>query len=91
VRFAIIFGVVVIAGVLIDRLALWAESRGWIYWRRSSRHGSTSSGVLGAMDEVLQPARYEARIELEHRRELREDSAPEGDPLRQRPNRASNA
>jgi hypothetical protein len=44
---------VVIVGFLIDRLALWMESRGWIYWRRSERRGSAS---LGLLETIYQPS-----------------------------------
>jgi hypothetical protein len=32
--------------VLIDRMALWAEARGWIYWRRKKPSGSPTGDVL---------------------------------------------
>jgi hypothetical protein len=44
---------VVIVGFLIDRLALWMESRGCIYWRRSERRGSAS---LGLLETIYQPS-----------------------------------
>lgn len=40
--------------VAVDRLGLWAETRGWIYWRRK-RARSVGSGVLGGLAEVFQP------------------------------------
>jgi hypothetical protein len=36
---------VVLAG-LVDRLALWAEARGWIYWRRNRPRGSAGNVLL---------------------------------------------
>ena len=42
-----------IVGVLIDRLALSMESKGWIYWRRSERRGSAS---LGLLETIYQPS-----------------------------------
>lgn len=39
--------------VALDRLALWAESRGWLYWRRSERRGG---GSLGLLEEIYQPS-----------------------------------
>lgn len=50
--------VAAVALFALDRLALWAESRGWIYWRRSRRRGS--AGVGNALLEVhalLEPDR----------------------------------
>ena len=41
--------VVALVGCALHRLALWAEGRGWIYYRR--RHGSWGA-VGAAMSEV---------------------------------------
>lgn len=58
---------------LVDRILLWAEARGWIYWRK--RRGSpASAGVLGELVQVFQPSqqfvqeeksRLEAGVEQE--------------------------
>ncbi|MFJ6700702.1 hypothetical protein ACIQM4_32290 [Streptomyces sp. NPDC091272] len=37
------FGALAVVGFLADRVLLWAERRGWIYWRR--RKGLTSVGT----------------------------------------------
>ena len=42
--FALWIGGVAVALFLIDRLAIWAEDRGWIYWRRKK----AQTGALGA-------------------------------------------
>lgn len=48
-----------LAGLVVglDRLGLWAEARGWIYWRRS-RPSATGSGgdILTDLIELFQPA-----------------------------------
>lgn len=31
---------------LLDRLALWAEAKGWVYWRRRKRSGSTGADLF---------------------------------------------
>ena len=38
----------------LDRLCLWMESRGLIYWRRS--RPDPRGAVLGVVDEVVNPA-----------------------------------
>jgi hypothetical protein len=45
--------VVLVGGFLLDRLALWMESQGWIYWRRSKRRGG---GSLGYLEAIYQPS-----------------------------------
>lgn len=37
--------------VLVDRLGLWAESRGWIYWRR--RRSSSGATAFESLSEIL--------------------------------------
>lgn len=51
--------VVVVAGAVfgIDRAALWAETRGWIYWRRRKRVGfHAGAAIAGELGAVLSPA-----------------------------------
>jgi hypothetical protein len=47
---------VALAFFAIDRLALWAESRGWIYWRRTKHRGSAMSGVLSELNVIGNPS-----------------------------------
>ena len=60
-----------------DRLALWMERRGWIYWRK--KHGS--SGTLGAalleVQAIFEPSK---RHVLEVRRDERSEDEDSGDP-----------
>jgi hypothetical protein len=39
---------------VIDRLGVWAERRGWIYWRKA-RPKTMGRAVLGAMQEFVEP------------------------------------
>ena len=59
----------VVGLLLLDRLGLWAESRGWIYWRKR-RGRSLGSGVLGGMAEVFQPNQVHYVRELKRERRL---------------------
>lgn len=50
----IAIGLVALA-VAIDRTALWAERRGWIYWRRSQRTGSAAGSAFVDLDVFMNP------------------------------------
>jgi hypothetical protein len=62
----LIFAAVAAAIALLDRLLLWAERRGWIYYRkRRGRSGSASSAFL-EVQSLLEPSTkhvIEARTE----------------------------
>ncbi|MBP0454067.1 hypothetical protein J5Y04_31670 [Kitasatospora sp. RG8] len=71
--------------LLVDRLLLWMERRGWIYWRRR-RAGVGAASSLSMMDELnafLSPGRQQMREEKERRLVLRDD-AGSADPLEHR-------
>lgn len=66
---------VVVAVVVLWRLALAAERRGWI--RLRGQGPGTAAAALQAMSHVLEPA--SEHVVVEHRRARRED-AEDGDP-----------
>lgn len=41
---------------LIDRLALWAEDRGWIYWRRKKAQTGALGSALMEMNNFTNPS-----------------------------------
>lgn len=49
-------GGVVVALFLIDRFALWAEERGWIYWRRKRAKTGALGSALMEMDTLTNPS-----------------------------------
>jgi hypothetical protein len=58
-RVLLVCAAVAIGLFAIDRLALWAEKRGWIYWRHTPRPRRTAVGaVMGELLETLQPMRH---------------------------------
>lgn len=61
-----VLGAVVIL-VVLDRVAVWAESRGWIYWRRRSPEGG-GGGVLGDVFELFAPSRQHLVEEKDRQR-----------------------
>lgn len=76
----ILTAAVLAAIVVIDRLALAAERRGWIYYRhRRASSGSLSSAAFGPVAEVFQPG---SRIVMEERarRQTVRRSNPGGEP-----------
>lgn len=61
-----VLGAVVVLLVL-DRIALWAESRGWIYWRRRSGGGG-GGGVFADVFLLFQPSRQHVVEEQDRQR-----------------------
>ncbi|HKY75623.1 MAG TPA: hypothetical protein VJS45_05770 [Acidimicrobiia bacterium] len=54
---AIVLLAIVAGLVAIDRAALWAEARGWIYWRRRKRvGGQVGAAVAAELGAILSPA-----------------------------------
>ncbi|MGW6424091.1 DUF6191 domain-containing protein [Nocardia sp. NPDC055053] len=51
--FSVTFAATVIG---LDQLALWAERRGWIYWRKIRRTTGAAPGMLGVVDDLFDPA-----------------------------------
>lgn len=52
----------IVAGIVaalwaIDRLALAAEARGWIYWRRRQASLGTRAGAMLEIQALLEPGR----------------------------------
>lgn len=54
--FALWIGGVAVALFLIDRLALWAEDRGWIYWRRKKAQTGALGSALMEMNVITNPS-----------------------------------
>ena len=67
--------------LLVDRLATWAEGRGWIYWRRRRPSAGGGAGVLGGVADVFHPAQG---VTVQERRyqDLRVDESGSGAPAR---------
>lgn len=49
----------------LDRVAVWAEGKGWIYWRHSDTR-SAGAVVMGPLVELFQPS-YSHVMEEERR------------------------
>ena len=62
----------------VDRCLLWAESRGWVYYRRTKPGRGASTYHLLEWTSTLDPTQREV-IEIQVKEERREDES--GDPL----------
>jgi hypothetical protein len=74
-------GVILGVGValyLFDRVLLWMERKGWVYWRRTKRH--TGPGMGNALLEIQTLVEPSARHMLEIRNEVKQESPEPGDP-----------
>ena len=68
--------------LVIDRLLLAAEARGWIYWRHRKSSPGTAAGALLELHAMLQPdRRHAAEIVREESHEEDDEGGPgpEGD------------
>lgn len=70
---------VAIALFLVDRLALWAEDRGWIYWRRKKAQSGAVSSILMELNVVTNPSAQHV-VEAKESKKLEERD--NGDPPR---------
>ena len=82
----LMWAAVAVAGLLaLDRLLLWMEIRGWIYWRKTKRKGSGSIAAgLIAMNAIYDPSAHhlsEARQEQEIEDEDDGDDDSSGGPV----------
>jgi hypothetical protein len=69
-----------IAGIIVglfalDRLALWAEAKGWIYWRKVKRKGSGGAALM-TFNAVFDPSAHKA---IEAREEQQQEDEDDGD------------
>ena len=84
-------GALVVIAILfaLDRLFLWMEKRGWVYWRRTKReHGTGGGGTAGILTEFqkLVEPQTEHRIQvMEERRDQAEERKGRGDDVERKP------
>ena len=86
-----IVAVVAIGLILLDRLAVWMGSRGWIYWRKQkpaskSGGGCGMSGLLTDFQQLVEPQVRHVIQDREERRLVRLSHSADGsDPGRPKP------
>lgn len=71
---------VVAVGLVLDRMLLAAEGRGWVYWRRRSASGSSAGNALLSFHAIFEPDR-EHTVEESARQEADIDVAGDDEPL----------
>ena len=76
----LLWGAVVVVGlVVVDRLLLWIESRGWIYYRRNKPGRGAATYHLLEWTSILDPSMRSAQeILVEEEEQEDESGAPPG-------------
>ncbi len=77
---AILFWTAVIGGILFaDRLLLWAEAQGWIYYRKTKNRtgGTLGNAMLEIQSMIDPPAKYVVEERQREVEDERESGAPE--------------
>ncbi|MFF0220033.1 DUF6191 domain-containing protein [Streptomyces vinaceus] len=74
-----------LALLLADRLLLWVERRGWMYYRRhrAATGANSISSVMQELHMLFSPSRQHVKEEKERRLVLRDDDEA-GEPLDRR-------
>jgi hypothetical protein len=75
-----IAGWIIAAGVtlfLLDRLGVWMEKQGWIYWRRGKGMSSRLGNACLELHSMLEPSK---RHVVEVRKKEKRDQVESGDP-----------
>lgn len=70
---AIIIAIVVAALIALNRLGLWAERRGWIYWRQSTRKANGGGSALLGIGSVFDPG-VQHMVEVQEAEPMEETS-----------------
>jgi hypothetical protein len=60
--------VVVVGLVVLDRLALAAEARGWVYWRRRPPTASSAGDALMSVQALFEPGKQHVVEEAQRQR-----------------------
>ena len=75
----VVVGLVALALVL-DRAMLWAEKRGWVYWRRNKASSSSLGSAMLEVQSILEPDKKHV-VEEQARQRSDIDQAGDDDPL----------
>lgn len=77
----LIIGGWVLAGIMIfyllDRLATWMESKGWLYWRKRGGAYSRLGNAFLEMQAMFEPGK---KYVIEAKQEVKRKKADSGDP-----------
>ena len=73
-KLAMVIALAAAALFVLDRLALAAEARGWIYWRRRRANPGTRAGAMLEMQSLLEPSKRHV-IQVQRAETEEEDDA----------------
>src|SRR6185503_10492179 len=78
-----ILAVAAIGLILLDRVAVWMEARGWIYWRKQKPAGKSGggggmSGLLTDFQQLVEPQVRHVIQDREERRLVRLSHSADG-------------
>ncbi len=73
----ILFGIIAATGLyLLDKLALWAERRGWIYYRNKRSSGGAMGNAFLELQSFFEPSK---RHVVEERKRIKKEAQESGD------------
>jgi hypothetical protein len=75
-RLALAFLAFLLAVWLLDRAGLWAERRGWIYWRKRKPRGNALGAVTLELQKVFESGK--ATHVIEAKQDARRESPDPG-------------
>jgi hypothetical protein len=75
-KYILIGGIAVLALFLLDKLALWAERQGWIYYRHTHSSGGAIGNAFLELQAFFEPSK---RHVIEERKKIKKDSQESGD------------
>ena len=75
-RFIFLGSMVLVGLYLLDRLALWAERRGWLYYRNKRSSGGAIGNAFLELQAFFEPSK---RHVIEERKKIKSDLQQSGD------------
>lgn len=72
---------VLIAALVLDRLMVAAERRGWVYWRRRGQSGAVTGAMFSEIHQLTTPS-YRHVVEQRDHDRIVADQANDADPPR---------
>jgi len=80
-KWIVIVAAVVLGSILLDRLALWMEKRGWIYYRRNKPSSSRLGTAFLEIQSILEPDKKQIiEVKKEDKKQSQELGDEPGDP-----------
>jgi hypothetical protein len=73
----ILFGILAVAGLyLLDKISLWAEARGWIYYRNKRSSGGAIGNAFLELQAFFEPSKHHV---IEERKRIKKEEQQSGD------------